>query len=105
MLLGPEVSNPVLGENVAFVATTESEVTTNGRFCWDATNSRVILYTDNSGGPLAEWPYIEVGVRDRGFFVDNKSYLTVKNIDCRYGTGGSFRICRADGARTCQRPA
>lgn len=93
MLLGPEVANPVLGVNVAFVANAETDVTTNGRFCYDSTNKRVILYTDNPGGPAAQWPFIEVGVRDRGLIIDNKSYVTVKNIDARYGSGGSFRIC------------
>lgn len=99
ILLTQEVENPVLGVNVARIVSSVGELKNEGDFVWVAspqlgeTYGRLGMYTASAGGPAAKWPLMEVGFLDRGLVISGRSYVTVKNIDARYGTGGSFRIC------------
>jgi len=99
ILLTPEVADPVLGVNVGTVVSYSYELNAEGKFLWVAypqmgeTYGRIGMYTANAGGPAARWPSMEIGVRDRGIVVSGKSYVTIKNIDARYTTGGGFRAC------------
>jgi len=98
ILLTEEVENPVWGVNVGKVVSSSSDLDADGEFCWEpntglgTTYGRIVMYTTHAGGPAAKWPQMEVGVRDRGVLVLGRSHVTLKNIDARYGTGGSFRI-------------
>lgn len=99
ILLTAEVADPVLGVNIGSIVSYSYELNAEGKFLWVAypqlgeTYGRIGMYTANAGGPAARWPLMEVGIRDRGIVVANKSYVTIKNIDARYGTGGGFRVC------------
>lgn len=95
-----ETADPVWGANVAKVVDAEASLTADGQFYWNCTVSgksdcsagEIIMYSSNAGGPNAQWPDMEVGLRARGLQIIGKSYLTVKNLDLRYGTAGSLRI-------------
>lgn len=98
ILLTAEVTDPVIGVNVGKVVQNASDLDTEGEFFWEAmpqlgaTYGRVVIYTTHASGPAVRWPLMEVGTGDRGVHILNQSYITVRNIDARYGTGGSFRI-------------
>lgn len=101
VLLTKEVSSPVWGVNVGKVVNSVANLTTDGTFYWkvlekDAKGNPIkgelLMYSTNSAGPFVQWPDLEIALRARGITIDNQSYLTIKNVDVRYGSSGSIRI-------------
>ena len=90
---GDGIKNFILGDegSCGTKVWNQTDLNVEGEFWFDTTLNRLFFYS-TQGNPAANYSNIELATKKMNISAVAKSYLTIENLDLRYGGGGGINF-------------